>query len=415
MPLKPSKYYIQKIKNFCWHLPKSIFFNLINGFPSRKLVLIGITGTDGKTTTATLIRQLLDDAGFKADSITTINSPGLHTTSPDPSKLQSIFKQMVKNGTTHVVVETTAHGLDQFRFFGCRFDISILTNISHEHLDDFFDIENYTKAKSKLFKHSKISVLNADDSSFSTLKNIISTKIITYGIDKNADIQAKKIKLTDIEMSFFVNKTKIVTDSLYKYQIYNILAALAISQHFNIPEAIFLHTVKYFPEVKGRRQEIANNAGIKTIVDFAHTPQALKQTLESLKMVTKNRLIVIFGATGGRDKTKRPIMGQVVSENSDIAIITSDDTRMEPIDQINQNIISGINQKMVDDGKFTYYVEPDRQSAFNMAINMSKPGDTIIACGKGHETSILIGKTEYPWSEADAFRTAIRLKNESKF
>lgn len=404
----PLKILFQKVKNILWHLPKSYFFSLFYGFPSKKLILIGITGTDGKTTTTHLINQILLNAGFKSEAISTINSPGLHTTSPDPRILQKIFKDMVHRQVTHVVVEVTAHALDQFRFWGCHFQLGIVTNITHEHLDDFTNLDSYTTAKSKLLQHSDICVVNKDDPSYQCFSSHISSPLTTYSINTPSDYQATNIKLTPDSLSFQVNDLKITTDSNYHYQIYNILAALIATISLKISPKVLVDTVKNFPQVTGRREDVPNNLGLKTIIDFAHTPNALFETLSSLKKITPGRVICIFGATGGRDQTKRPKMGEIVSQNSDIAIITADDTRHELVENINKQIIAGISKQ---NPNFTYYNIPNRQDAFNLAINLSQPGDTIVACGKGHETTILHGDTEYPWSEAEAFRTAFRLKN----
>jgi UDP-N-acetylmuramoyl-L-alanyl-D-glutamate--2,6-diaminopimelate ligase len=252
----------------------------------------------------------------------------------------------------------------------------------------------------------------------------------TYSVDQKSDYQAKDIKLTNKKLSFKVDNLIITTDSNYFYQINNILVALGIIDNLKINRRFLLETVKNFPETKGRREEVKNDFKFKTIVDFAHTPNALEKTLSSLKKITKGKIIVIFGATGGRDQTKRPQMGQVVSNLADIAIITSDDTRNEDISQINQQIINGIdsnksnfvdtqkieNQKQISeilkkiDQKFTYFNIPNRQDAFNLAIKLAQPDDVVIACGKGHEDTILHGNTEYPWSETEAFRTALKLK-----
>lgn len=408
-----NRYYFQRLKNYLWHLPRSIFYNLFYSFPQRKLILIGVTGTDGKTTTATLIHHTLVAAGIKSDFITTINSPGLHTTSPDPSHLIPIFSKMIKAGTTHAVIETTAHGLDQFRFWGCHFQVGVLTNITHEHFDDFVDLNHLTKAKSVLFQNSEIAVLNRDDSSYSHFKSLAHLKTISYSITNKSDYQAKNIKTTNSQLSFSVNNLTITTNSNYYYQTYNILAALVAANSLNIDSKYLINTVKHFPETKGRREIIGNDLNIDTIIDFAHTPQALQSTLESLRQTVKGKIIVIFGATGGRDPTKRPLMGKIVSHLADIAIITSDDTRNESIDNINQQIIAGIDQTTVAQKKFQYYNIPNRQDAFNLALKIANPKDTVIACGKGHETTILHGSTEYPWSEAEAFRTAFRVKNQN--
>jgi UDP-N-acetylmuramoyl-L-alanyl-D-glutamate--2,6-diaminopimelate ligase len=428
----------QKIKNLFWHLPKSIFNNIRYGFPSKKLILIGITGTDGKTTTCTLIHQILKNAGIKAGLITTIGAKigdeeintGLHTTSPDSSVLQKIFAKMVKAGMTHAVCEITSHSLDQNRYYGCVFEVSGLTNISHEHLDYHQTMEKYLESKMKLFKLSKFAILNKDDESFKKISNSISIPIKTYSVDSKSDFQAKNIKITEKNLSFSVNDLSLKTDSNYHYQIYNILLSLAITKHLNINPKFVQNTIKNFPETKGRREEVLNKFGFRALIDFAHTPAALKSTLSSLRKRTKNNLIVIFGATGGRDQSKRPIMGKTVSEIANISIITADDTRDEKIENINNQIIRGIDSKKIDFidyqsiktsaqfkkiaqsalKKHIYLNIPNRQDAFNFAIKFAESKDIIIACGKGHETTVLHGKTEYPWSESEAFRTAFRLK-----
>jgi len=408
-----TRYYYQRLKNYFWHLPLSIFYNLLYGFPQRKLILIGVTGTDGKTTTATLIHHTLIAAGIKSDFITTINSPGLHTTSPNPSHLIPIFSKMVKAGITHAVIETTAHGLDQFRFWGCHFQVGVLTNITHEHFDDFIDLKHLTQAKSILFHKSEIAVLNHDDPSYPHFKSLAHQKTISYSVTNKSDYQAKNIDISGSKLSFSVNNLDITTNSNYYYQTYNILAALATTSSLNIKPQYLLDTIKHFPETKGRREIVSNDLNIDTIIDFAHTPQALQSTLESLRQTSRGKIIVIFGATGGRDPTKRPLMGNIVSRLADIAIITSDDTRNESIDHINQQIIAGIDKTTLTQKKFQYYNIPNRQDAFNLAIKLAHPQDTVIACGKGHETTILHGSTEYPWSEAEAFRTAFHSKNQN--
>lgn len=430
---------IQKIKNLFLHLPKSIFYNYYYKFPSKKLTLIGITGTDGKTTTAILVYETLKKAGINAGVITTIGAKyddkeidtGLHMTSPDPSLIQKIFKQMVADGVTHVVCEVTAHALDQYRFNGCVFEVGAITNISHEHLDYFHTPDEYLAAKSKIFNQSLFAVLNRDDDSYEYLKKHLNTNSLSYSINKKSDLQATNIKTTKSLLKFSVNQLSFLTDSNYNYQIYNILAVLGIITQLKIDPQILIDTVKNFPATKGRREELKNNFGFRTIIDFAHTPNALKSTLFSLSQITKGRLIVIFGATGGRDQSKRPLMGKIVSELANIAIVTTDDTRNEKIENINKQIITGFNKKaiFIDNNlninqikntlkkqkQFYYFDVHNRQDAFNLAVKIAKPDDIIIACGKGHENTILHGKIEYPWSETEAFRTAFRNKNPQKY
>lgn len=401
---------IKILKKYVYHLPRAIFWNLYYRFPHHKLILIGVTGTDGKTTTCTLIQKILENSGLKVGIISTINSPGLHTTSPDPKFLQKIFWDYVNQGYTHVVCEVTSHSLDQFRYWGCQFEVSVITNISHEHLDYHKTMDNYINTKSLLLNQSHIAILNRNCEFFKEFSQKINKPYISYGTKPKSDIYAKNINISSKNLSFTVDKNKFVTDSNYKYQLYNILAALSVCRALKLNDQLTIDTIKKFPNTTGRRQEVENSYNFRTIIDFAHTPNALLQTLSSLNQVNKGKIICIFGATGGRDKSKRPIMGKVVSQNCNIAIVTADDTRNENITEINQQIISGFDQKFIKNKLFTYHNIPNRQDAFNLAVRLAKSGDTIIACGKGHETTILHGNTEYPWSESDAFNTAFRNK-----
>lgn len=425
---------LQIIKNLFFHLPKSIFYQAFYQFPAKKLTLIGVTGTDGKTTTATLIYETLKKAGINAGVITTISAKyddheidtGLHMTSPDPSVIQKIFKTMSDSGVTHVVCEVTAHALDQYRFAKLNFAVSVITNTSHEHLDYFKNMDEYVQVKAKIFNQSLIGILNKDDPSYEKIIKTSSQKFLTYSIDKKSDYQAKDISIKPNSLSFTVKKISIVTDDSYRYQIYNILATLAVIDQLKIDQKFLIETVKNFPLTKGRREEVSNQLDIKTIVDFAHTPNAIKNTLSSLKETSLGKVIAIFGATGGRDQSKRPQMGLAASQLADIAIITSDDTRDENIQDINKQIINGIKPDSVlidstdiseikkiiklNKDKFIYFNIPNRQDAFNLAIQLAQPKDVVIAMGKGHETTILHGKTEFPWSETEAFRSAFKLK-----
>lgn len=427
----------QKLKNVFWHLPKSLFWNIYYGFPGRHLKLIGVTGTDGKTTTCYLLYHTLKNAGYRVGLISTIGAKvndqdleiGLHTTSPEPQLLQKIFSRMKSVDTEYAICEVSSHALDQYRFFGCHFLVSVITNTSHEHLDYHHTMPEYISSKKRLFRQSQSAVLNRDDQSYQSIYSALNIPSLGFSIKNKSNFQATGIKIDDQQLRFKVNGLKFITDSNYYYQIYNILAAFSVISQLHLNPETLLNTIKNFPEVKGRRELINNNLDIKCIVDFAHTPAGLKATLSSLRKTTATgKLIAIFGATGGRDQSKRPIMGQVVSQIADIALITADDTRNELIRDINQQIISGINQpksltlspdlplnqitKSINSHpkKFIYFDIPDRQSAFNLAVRIAQPKDIIVACGKGHEKTILHGKTEYPWSEHQAFRTAFKLR-----
>lgn len=392
------KWLIQRVKNI-WHFFRSFFWVVYYGYPARNLRVIGITGTDGKTTTTTLIYEILKDAGFKAGLISTVGArylgaekgevnieTGLHATNPEARELQYIIKRMVEAGVSHLVLEVTAHGLDQYRVFGTNINIGVVTNLSHEHLDDFVTMERYAMAKAKLIFKSKYIVLNQDDEWYeffkSQIKNHKLQKIISYS----------KTNMPNVE----------IPNSLKgDYNKYNLAAAEAVAKTLEIPEEIILKAVRDFKGVAGRREEVENNRGLKVFVDFAHTPNALKNVLSELRHETKGKLIAVFGCTGERDRTKRPMMGKIASDIADAVIITSDDTREENQDDISREIISGIDDYEDKLKSGALMVENDRRKAIRIAFSIAKPGDTVLLAGKGHEKSINLGGVEHLWSDVN--------------
>lgn len=385
---------MQKIKNL-YHLLKAIFWNIWYGFPAKKLVVIGVTGTDGKTTTCTLIYEILKSAGIKTGMLTTVSArimdkeidTGLHTTNPDSGLLQKILRDAVSSGVTHMVLEVTSHGLDQNRVWGCNFKIGVLTNVTHEHLDYHRTMENYRETKLKLFKKVKFAVLNGDDPSFEYFKHQT----------LNTDIQIIKYSKT---------KAENISPALYgEYNLYNINAAEAVCKALGIRQQVIEKIVREFKGVPGRREEIREGQKFRVVVDFAHTPNALEQVLISLrdqsKSKTKTKIIVVFGCTGERDKDKRPMMGEIAARLADVVIVTSDDTRSEDQDEIYKQIVFGIKDK-------NFIKENDRRKAIEIAVKMAKEGDIILLAGKGHEKSILIGKEESPWSDVGEAKRAIQ-------
>jgi UDP-N-acetylmuramoyl-L-alanyl-D-glutamate--2,6-diaminopimelate ligase len=410
---------VRKIKNF-FHFLKGVFWVVKCGWPGKKLYMIGVTGTDGKTTTCSLIYEVLKAAGIKVGMITTVGvkyldievEKGLHSTNPGPEVLQPLLKKMLEAGVTHVVLEVTSHGLDQNRVWGIPIKIGVLTNITHEHLDYHKTMEAYRQTKLKLFKRVEYAVLNEDDPSFERFRIQVSrfnNKIIPY----------VKTKIKEISPNL-----------AGEYNKYNIGAAEKVGEILSIQHEVIQRIVKSFVGVVGRRQEVPNKKGIRVIVDFAHTPNALGELLKSLRYhptdsplnlrgenQPKHKIILVFGCTGERDKEKRPIMGKIASELADVVIVTSDDTRSEKQDEIAAQIISGITFQPhpFDSPLHNYgegvgerlFKENDRRKAIEMAIKMAKKGDTVILAGKGHEKTILHGKTEYPWSDVEVARQAM--------
>ena len=399
------KWRVQRLKNI-YHWMTAALTVIRYGYPARKMTVVGVTGTDGKTTTSTLIYEMLKAAGIKTGLLTTVEAntgeetidTGLHTTNPDPRQLQPLIWKMAQKNLTHLVLEVTAHGLDQHRLLGCNFYIGVLTNVTHEHLDDFVDMERYRKSKLKLFEGVKYAVLNEDDANYEFFKSQISN----YKSQTNSKIQILKYTKTKLK-----NVSPVLVGD---YNKYNIGAAETVARILGIKGDVISKVVRDFKGVPGRKEEVKAGQDFRVIVDFAHTPNALEQVLTSLKreLLNKNKLTVVFGCTGGRDKTKRPMMGEIAARLADRVIITSDDTRDEKQEEIAKQIMAGIKDKN------DVIVENDRNKAIEMAIKTAEKGDIVLLAGKGHEKTILLGKTEYPWSDVEVAKKAIDINRQIK-
>lgn len=385
-----------QIVNLFFHLPSAILAVLYYRYPARKLIVIGVTGTDGKTTTATLIYEILTKAGFKTALISTVSAKignlklptGLHVTSPNPWELQRLLRLIVNKGFQYVVIEATSHGLIQHRLLGCNFYIGVITNVTWEHLDYHKTWENYLQAKAKLFKSTKFSILNKDDISFKKLKKMAGGKIITYGL-----------KQADYDLKNFPFKTKLLGD----FNLLNCLAAIAVAKVLKIKDEIIRKAIADFKGVTGRMEEIEMGQNFRVFIDFAHTPNGLENALETLRKLSSKRLIAVFGCAGLRDKKKRPMMGEIACRLADFVVLTAEDPRTEDVNQIISQIISGCKEKT------EVYKKPDRQEAINFAIcKLAKKGDVIGIFGKGHEQSMCFGKKEYPWSDHQAVKKALK-------
>lgn len=398
----------RKIKNL-FHLLRAILANIAHRFPSKKLVVIGVTGTDGKTTTATLIWHILRTAHKPAGLISSVAAyiddqeidTGFHVTTPDPWALQKFLKLMVNKGLKYTVIEVTSHGLDQHRLFGINFQVGIVTNVTHEHLDYHKTYENYLKAKSKLFERVKIAVLNKDDKSYEYLNSkleIRNSKLVNYGIKNKADF-------TPVTFKF---KTRLPGE----HNQYNCLAAIAAASSLGVPQEKIREAVASFKGVEGRMEEISEGQNFKVIIDFAHTPNALENALKTLKKLPHYRkLIVVFGCAGLRDFQKRPMMGEIAARLADIAVLTAEDPRTEDVSKIIEQIAKGCKKAGGREGK-SFFRVPDRREAIRFAIQkLAKKGDIVVICGKGHERSMCFGTTEYPWSDQEEARKALKKLN----
>lgn len=383
--------------NKFYHLPKSVLANVIHNFPTKDLVVIGVTGTDGKTTTTNMIYEILKAAGKKVSIVSTVNAKvagktydtGFHVTSPDSYNVQKFAKMAREKGEEYLVLEVTSHGLDQFRFWGIKFDIGVITNITHEHLDYHKSFDKYLDTKLKLIKSVNFAIIN--EGLLDKVKNKTSGKIVTFGLDKG-DFNQRDFKLN----------LKILGD----YNIENALASLAVAFTLNIDRSIAQKTLEKFTGVKGRMESVKNNKGLKIIIDFAHTPNGLEKALTALKN-PEGRLISLIGAEGFRDVGKRAMMGEIAQKLSDIVIVTSVDPRGQ-LGEINEQITKGAEREGAK-LNINFFVIDDREKAIDFAINsLSRKGDTIGIFGKGHENSMnLNGKSEVEWSDFEAVQKVL--------
>jgi UDP-N-acetylmuramoyl-L-alanyl-D-glutamate--2,6-diaminopimelate ligase len=402
-----------------------------SGFPSRQMTLIGVTGTDGKTTTTNLIHAILTSAGLNAGMVSTVSAriggkeldTGLHTTTPDPPDVQRYLSRMVEEGTTHAVLEVTSHGLDQHRVAGCDFDIAVVTNVTHEHLDHHGSLAAYQQAKAKLFENlaasfrkpgiPKVSVLNRDDDSFRYLSPIPADRRISYGIDGQADVSAHDIHFAPDHTHFVLQtpagKVSVETPLVGFFNVSNALAAATTGVALELPLEAITEGIAALRGVPGRMERIDAGQDFLAIVDFAHTPNALQRALETARTMIEEerRVIVIFGCAGLRDRQKRRMMGRIAGELADLVIVTAEDPRTENLDEIMAESAAAAQAEGKQEDKNLWCV-PDRGEAILLGCQMAHTGDVVIACGKGHEQSMCFGTVEYPWDDREAMRRALR-------
>lgn len=402
---------IRPIKNFA-HLTLAAFANLINNFPSRDMVIIGVTGTDGKTTTSSLLYHILKSAGKKVALISTIGAfidgkeyeTGFHVTTPSYFKIQKYLKMAKEEGCTHVVMEVTSHALDQNRVFGINFDIGILTNITNEHLNYHKNYEKYVLTKLKLLKSSKLAIVNSDGKWFKYISEQVNhQKLRTYSLNGTfeSDTTLKTLPL------------KIETELIGDFNKENIIAASMAALLLNILPEEIEKAIPTFKAPTGRQQIIKNSKIGMIMIDFAHTPGAFEKILPEVRRKTEGRLFHVFGSAGQRDKDKRSNMGEISSTYSDVIVLTAEDPRGEDVGKINDQIKSGIaksfkqiSQEDNINGKSVIEID-DRKDAIEFAIRNATLKDTVLVTGKGHEKTMNYGNGEIPWSDEEAILEAL--------
>ena len=442
----------------------------LHDFPSRSMTVIGVTGTDGKTTTCSILESILaeatrdpsdpDDPG-RVGVITTVGArirgeeqeTGLHVTTPDAPQVQQFLAQMRDAGCTHAIIESTSHGLAQQRVAAVDFDVAAVTNITHEHLDYHGTREAYVAAKARLFEMlfespakplagfdgqeiPRAAVLNADDEgSYEALQQAIEDcesdcHVIRLAYAFNDDTAAVRATNVDAQpdrtrfrLHWWGNKSNrrdfdVKTRLIGDFNVYNILCAATAALALGVPTGAVQRGVARMPGVLGRMERIDRGQDFLALVDFAHSPASLERALLTLReLVTKSkagepgRLIAIFGSAGLRDHAKRGLMGQVSGRLADFTVITAEDPRTENLDDINAAIAAGVRQQASDDA---FVIVPDRAEAIQYAVDLARAGDVVAAFGKGHERSLCFGETEYPWSDQAALASALdcRMKDE---
>lgn len=412
------------------------------GFPARALTLIGVTGTDGKTTTSTLIHAILQAAGYRAGLISTVGAligdqlldTGFHVTTPDAPDIQRYLADMVRAGLTHVALEATSHGLAQDRVTGCDVDVAVVTNITHEHLDYHKTYDNYRAAKARLFEFLDTSAakpgvprcgaLNADDSSFTFLAGRFTAPRLAYGLAQG-EVRAAGLTATPAGWQFTVvspaGAHAVTTPLVGLYNVSNILAAWSATVvALGVEPLAAARGIASVAGVPGRMERIDLGQPFTAIVDFAHTPNALKNALLTARQLLnpaapltphsvprgRGRVIAVFGSAGLRDVEKRRLMAETSAELADLTILTAEDPRTEPLEAILEMMAFGARRKGGVEGH-TFFRVPDRGEALRLAVRLAQPGDVVLACGKGHEQSMCFGAVEYPWDDRIALRAAL--------
>ena len=397
-------------------------------YPAKKLHLTGVTGTDGKTTTINILYHILKEAGLSVGMISTVNAnigdeildTGFHVTTPEAMDVQHYLNLMVEAGMDYALLETTSHGLAMLRVNPEEFDLGVVTNITHEHLDYHGSYEQYQKDKGRLFvglgepydkEYERVAVLNKDDGSFDYLNEITMTKKICYSLFDDGDLVAKHVKFSPKGMMFLMCgdgfELNVDCPMIGNFNVSNVLAASSAAMYgFGVsPEDVKKH-LETFEGVPGRMELIDLGQDFTAIVDFAHTPNGLKEALEALRMQTDKKIYAVFGSAGLRDKEKRRMMAEIAAELADVSILTAEDPRIESLDGILQEMADGALSKGGVEEE-TFWCVRDRGDAIRKAIELAKPGELVVAFGKGHEQSMCFGETEYLWDDRIAMRAAL--------
>jgi len=391
-------------------LLSSAFYN----YPSQKLSLVGVTGTNGKTTTTYITKSILNSWDKKVGLLGTIQYiiadrviTASHTT-PESLDLQRYLSDMVENGVEYVVFEVSSHSLALKRVEGCSFKVAVFTNFTQDHLDFHGTMDNYLKAKKKIFgylTHDGSAVLNWDDPTVRSIAGELRCRVITYGFGDGAMLKAKDVKSNMSGLSFKVQtpdtEFSVTSPLVGRNNAYNILAAVSSAYALGVGEEAIVNGVREVKPIPGRFERVELGQGFLAVVDYAHTEDALRRLIEEARNITRGKVITVFGCGGDRDRDKRAKMGSAASQLSDFVIVTSDNPRTEEPEKIISEVTAGIT-------KNNYAVLPDRAEAIRAAVEMARDGDTVLIAGKGHEDYQEIKGIRYPFSDREVLGATIK-------
>jgi UDP-N-acetylmuramoyl-L-alanyl-D-glutamate--2,6-diaminopimelate ligase len=396
-----------------------------SGFPSREMTVVGVTGTDGKTTTSSLIGAILSAAGRRLGLVTTVAAEisgtsldtGFHTTTPEPPEIQRYLRDMVERGTEIAVLETTSHALALDKVLGIDYDVAVVTNVTRDHLDFHGTWEAYFEAKARLFRGvatstrkpgvPKVAVLNREDASYPLLSGLGYDRRIDYALDEPADLIPRDLVLDGRGTRFVavtpIGEIPIEGRFLGRFNVSNALAAIGAAIALGIDRDAIARGLASFRGVPGRLEPIDEGQPFGVVVDFAHTANSLRRVLELARTLTSGKVRVVFGCAGLRDAAKRPLMGAAAGELADAVYLTAEDPRTESLDEILAVVAAGVRSAGREP-----VLEPERGEAIERALRDAQPGDLVLITGKGHEQSMCFGEEERPWDDRVAAREALR-------
>lgn len=423
----------QSIKNI-YHLLQAILANFMYGFPARKIKIIGVTGTNGKTTTVQMITKILEESGARVAMASTINFKlgekewvnATKFTTLSSFQVQKFIVEAVKANCEYLVLETSSHSLDQFRTWGIHYDTAVITNVTREHLDYHKTIGEYRQAKLKLFKNVKNAVVNLDMEKPETFLHFNNAKKLVYGSKYNVSsipykelknkynnleiINAENIKLEINVSTYFIHNTLYTLHIPGLFNVENALAATCVGLAYGISQDVIKNALEKIQGVPGRMEKVPNNRGIEIIIDYAVTPDSLEKVYELISQSKKEnvKIISVLGSCGERDRGKRPIMGEIVSRFADYVIVTNEDPYNEDPMQIINEVASGINNKTENEN---FWIIMDRREAIKKALQLARPGDIFVITGKGAEEVMAIGKQRIPWNEKKVILEELEKQN----